>query len=670
MSTSRMLRATSALTCVAMVLSTPALAQNETDDGFLGTIILGESKREVATDTATSVTTIEQTEIEDRQAGTVAELIDTVPGVTLVNGATAAGSGISIRGFGANGTFGTDQKVLIQIDGATKGGEELYRIGTQLFTDPFLYKSARVIRGTVGSFEYGSGVVGGAVILETIDGSDVTGGEPGWAFRQVLEFSSNGNGVAGSSTLAYQSDDGFEAVLNFSRRKLDVREDGEGNQINPTAGGFNDPSFLVKLKYTFGEGDAHSISLSATRTTQSQRDVPYDTFANVNFGNVNRDIKNDTLSIRYNYNPPENDLVDLDVELTFADEEVLSEAVAGPSGLLDADNRYETTTLRFRNTALFSTGSINHELRTGIEFIHRDREDEVAGSAPGGTRDIIAAYVVDEIAVNDNFTITPALRWEYQEMTGYTVTPTTTYVTDALMGGLSLRYEFDSGFSIFGSAAYTQGLPILDDIQRVDRIRTEEGTVYELGFGYDGNDVIADGDTLSFKVVAFDMQLEDITSYGSFIPGAGFINLDSVDRQGVEVELSYAMESGWYADLAASASRGDQTVINPGTGAAIVSDWQLNPADSLRLTVGRKIAETWDLSWEGVFNRRYDEGGTVSPGFGVHNFRVTYSPQVGALEGAEIRFSVENAFDKQYTPRLSTLPATGRNFKLTLAKTF
>lgn len=162
---------------------------------FLGTIVLGESKRDVQTDTATPVTVVDEDEIDDRQAGTVAELVDSVPGVTLVNGSTPAGSGINIRGFGANSTFGTDQKVAVQIDGASVGSEELYRIGTQLFTDPFLFKEVQVIRGTVGSFEYGSGIVGGVVRLETKDASDFTLGEIGFAGAQTLAFASNGDGI-------------------------------------------------------------------------------------------------------------------------------------------------------------------------------------------------------------------------------------------------------------------------------------------------------------------------------------------------------------------------------------------------------------------------------------------------------------------------------------------
>ena len=55
---------------------------------------------------------------------------------------------------------------LVLGDGAAVGSEELYRIGTQLFTGPLLYKNAEVLRGTIGSFAYGSGIVGGVVKLE------------------------------------------------------------------------------------------------------------------------------------------------------------------------------------------------------------------------------------------------------------------------------------------------------------------------------------------------------------------------------------------------------------------------------------------------------------------------------------------------------------------------
>jgi len=202
---------------------------------FLGTIFLGESKREVRTDTATTVTQIDETEINVRQAGTVAELIDSVPGVTLVNGATPQGSDTNIRRYGSNDTFGTDQKVLIQVDGVTRGSEELYRIGNQLFSDPMLYKEVEVIRGTVGSFEYGSGVVGGVVRLETKDASEFTGGMPGLAFRQTLEFQTNGTGVTSSSILAWQPTEKLEFLLNYTLLEITALSDRCGGVCHGTS---------------------------------------------------------------------------------------------------------------------------------------------------------------------------------------------------------------------------------------------------------------------------------------------------------------------------------------------------------------------------------------------------------------------------------------------------
>lgn len=656
----------SASTAVVMALSFGAIAQaQETSDDtdVLGTIVLGESKRDVQTDTAIPTTIVDQDEIEDRQAGTIAELIDSVPGVTLVNGSTASGSGVNIRGYGANSTFGTDQKVLIQIDGATKGSEELYRIGTQLYTDPYLYKQIEVLRGTIGSFEYGSGVFGGVVLLETIDASDLTGGEVGFVGRQTLEFTSNGGGISSSTTLAWQPTTDMEFLLNYTRRTLGTRTDGNGNDINPLAGDNDDPSYVLKAKYTFGENRDHSLSFSYSKTQQEQFDVPYDTFGTTAFGNVDRLIENEVAALRYNFNPVDRNWLNLTAELTYSDELVLSEAVGAASALLDADNRYQTTTLRVKNSALFVTGSVDHELRTGVEFIQRTRQDATAGSAPGGTKETVAVFVVDEMQIGEGWTITPALRYENQTITQDPVNGTSTYDKDGLMGGISARYAFANGWSVFGSAAYTENLPIIDDIANPVLIhQSERGRTYEFGVAFDRANVFTGGDQLSAKVNYYTTNLWDLTTYRSFVPGGSTI---AIERQGVELEAAYALQNGFYIDANAHVSNGTAT-IETGT----TSDWAQNPADSFRLTLGKKFGEALDLSWEIEAAKRYDEGGTVSAGYGVHNLRATYVPQTGMLRDTQIRVGLENAFDKAYQPRLSTRLSTGRNLKVSLSKTF
>ena len=665
--------------CAVTLYSAPAFAQSQTDDDFLGTVVLGESKREVQTQTATPVTRIDQTEIDDRQPGTIAELIDSVPGVNLVNGSTPQGSGINIRGFGANNTFGTDQKVAVQVDGASVGAEELYRIGTQLFTDPELYREAEVIRGTVGSFEYGSGIVGGVVRLETKNASDFTGGEPGFKFRQSLQFSTNGDGITSSSIFAYQPSQNFEILGNFVRRSQDFQDDGNGDEIG--ASEFDLPSGLIKARLTFGQDLDQTLTFSLSRSETEESDVPYDTFLTSDdiFGNVDREVESTTAVIAYNYNPADNDLINLDVNLSYADQVIDQEYVDGSSSCenfgcdfpfpdggfptVNADQEYETTKLTIRNTALFSTGAIDHNLRTGIEFARRERKD--AAAAPGGTDDRFALFAVNEMQIGEAWTVTPAIRYESSSIDGSTAPNDGNFDNDALMGGLSVRYAFGNGFAVFGSAAYTESLPIIDDLGNTDLMeQSEKARTFELGASFDGDDVFQSGDTFAIKANLYQTELWDVTSYT--VAGAPMgTNPDSIDTRGIEIEASYAMATGLYVDLNANIADGDE---NPPSGDRI--DWRGTPADSLQLTVGRKFGEELDLSWELVADREKDTNGVTTPGFAVHNLRATYIPQSGVLEGTELRLGIENAFDYDYTRHLSTRPAPGRNIKFGIAKTF
>ena len=653
---------TASMSALALVLAlgTQSYAQDETetDQGeFLGTIKLGESKRAVDTSTAVPITIIGSEEINDRQAGTIAELIETIPGVSLVNGSTPTGSGIAIRGFGANGTYGTDQKVAVLIDGATTGAEELYRIGTQLFTDPYLYKSVTVQRGTVGSFEYGSGIVGGIVRLETIDASDLTGGEPGFKWAQTIGMASNSKGRNLSTTLAWQPLQNLEFLANYSYREQSEQKDGNGDVIGNSA--FELPSYLAKAKFTFGAANAHSLTANVTRTETAERDVPYDQFGLGGgfFGNVDRDITSETAGLVYKYAPANSNLYDLSVALTYANQVIDQSPVGGASSLLDADHQYETTKLTIKNGSYVETGSVSHNLRYGFEVLKKERKD--ASSAPGGTDKRFALFLIDDMELVEGLNFTPALRYEAQELED----PTLTLNHSALMGGASLRYEFDSGLALFTSYAYTVGLPILDDIENsAKRDVPEIATTYEAGVSYDHVGFLGEGNALALKLNYYKTNLDDVTSYSS---------VAEIDLQGFELEGSFALASGAYFDLNANIVSGEEIRTN-----GDVFDWRNIPQDTLRLSVGQRIGDVADFSAEVLTAFEKDISGLASTptsdgsGFTTLNLRTTLTPQEGILKGLEIRMGFENVFDTQYTPMLATRPAPGRNFKLTFTKAF
>lgn len=662
-----------ALTALGLLALPVFASAQDTEGEYLGEIQLGVGKREIQTDTATSVTKINQQEIDDRQAGTVAELIDSVPGVTLVNGSTPQGSGINIRGFGATSTFGTDQKVLILVDGATFGSEELYRIGSQLFTDPQLYRSVEVYRGTVGSFQYGSGVVGGMISLETKDASDFTQGATGLRFSQMLQASSNGSGYVTSSIVAWQPTERLEFLFNYTLREQGDQSDASGQTIGNSA--FRLPSYLVKARYNFGAGLDHSITASFNSSQSAERDVPYDTFATSQgtFGNVDRDISTEVAGLHYRYQPIDNDLIDLSVNLTYADQSIESTYLVGScSGFVncdaavaptaDADHRYQTTKLTARNSAYFQTGAITHDLIAGVEVIHKKRLD--ADSAPGGLDKRFAIFAVDEINFGNGFSVRPEFRYEIQNVSGDTAPNNGSYDNDALIGALSLRYEFASGFAVFGSAAYTESLPIIDDLGTPAYMTMpEKARAYEIGMSYSGQDVFAAGDTVSFKANAYRTRIWDITSYRDFMAPKP---VGRVDLEGLEMEASYVMASGLYFDLNANVTDNFET-----TDSGQTRPWRSNTGDSARATVGRRFGDTWDVSWELVAQRGApDFNGAHVAGYGVNNLRATFRPQSGIWEGVEVRLGVENILNQYYKPNLSTRQAPGRNVKLTVSKVF
>lgn len=630
---------------------------SERKDEFLGTIDIGESTRAIRTDTATSITTINREEIEDRQANTIAELIDSMPGVTIINGSTPIGSGINIRGFGANGTYGTDQKVLVLIDGATTGSEELYRIGTQLFTDPLLYKSASVIRGTVGSFEYGSGVIGGTVILETSDASDYLGGETGITVNQNLSGATNGTGFSTSTTLAAKPNENVEFLANYSYRESGTQKDGHGDRIENSE--FSLPSYLVKGAVHFGADNEHTVKASYSETTTSERDKPYDSFGTTGgvFGNVDRDTKSKTIVVGYYYDPIENDAVNLSLVYTRAQQDIeqsyipYSSPLFGETGtpVTDADQRYVTSKVTLKNASLFETGGIRHNLRFGLEYINKDRMD--ASSAPGGNDRRMAAFAVDEISPFRGFTVTPAVRWETSTVKG-TVDDgsNVSYNNEGFMGGVSARYELPFGFAVFGSWAKTRSMPIIDDLDNVAYMtQPERSRSWEGGASFDRTSIFTQNDRFAIKANYYDTDLTDNTSYSG---------VAEVYLEGVEIEASYATPGGIYVDFNGNIVSGTQL-----SRTGVLSDWTNLPPNTYQLAVGKRFGKTVDVRWEGVLAEDLDTNGTVDEGYDVHNLRASFSPSVGFLKFLTFRVSVENIFDTFYTPALATRPALGRNFK-------
>ncbi|MGK7652334.1 TonB-dependent receptor domain-containing protein [Roseovarius sp. B08] len=224
---------------------------------------------------------------------------------------------------------------------------------------------------------------------------------------------------------------------------------------------------------------------------------------------------------------------------------------------------------------------------------------------------------------------------------------------------------------MFGSAAYTEGLPLIDDLDATPTSQrrlamTEKSHTFEIGAAYTGTDVFAAGDSFTVRGNLYQTKLWDITTYT--VAGVTGTDLDGVTTEGLELEASYGTAGGFYVDLAGHVGEGRE--YNPdGTS----DTWRNSAADRLQLTVGQRVGDDLDLSWEVVHAAdRFDALGADLGDTTVHNLRATWRPETNWLEGTEVRFGIENAFDKDYVGHLSspTRKAPGRTFKVSLTQAF
>ena len=183
---SRFLSGVSIAALAAALASAPAFAQSETEgEGpadtalaapgvtYLDPISIFATLNPIASfEYPGQVSVVERDAIQTRQASDLEDVLQHVPGVLVDGGARRSGQAPTIRGF-------REEDILILLDGARQNfisGHD-----GRLFIEPDLLKSVEVVKGPISSL-YGSGGLGGAIALTTVDASDFLALARQWAF--------------------------------------------------------------------------------------------------------------------------------------------------------------------------------------------------------------------------------------------------------------------------------------------------------------------------------------------------------------------------------------------------------------------------------------------------------------------------------------------------------
>ncbi|MBL8653644.1 MAG: TonB-dependent receptor plug domain-containing protein, partial [Alphaproteobacteria bacterium] len=242
----------------------------------------------VAGDVAGSVSVINREEIERRQPQSIDDLVKDMPGVET-NGVPRN----SVRQFTVRGL--SDERVVLRVDGVRNNFNAGHR--GRVFLEPDLLKSMDVSRGP-GALLFGSGALGGAVNMRTVDAEDIL--KPGANFggRARVGYQTNNSSRLASLTSATRGYGG-EVVGNVTRRTNGNYTDGRGIDI-PYSG---DEVWSGLLKGGYDVGNGHKIGIS-TLLYADDHTIPRDANlgASTNTSTItDRDTKQRSFSVNWAY---------------------------------------------------------------------------------------------------------------------------------------------------------------------------------------------------------------------------------------------------------------------------------------------------------------------------------------------------------------------------------
>lgn len=681
----------SSVTIVALCAA-PAVAQEQDDSLFqmLGRIIFGTGTAKVAIDTPQAVTALEQEDLDRKQPGSIGDILKGVPGAQAAGASSRPlGQAINIRGIGNTEQTASEERIKVVVDGAPKFFEA-YRLGS-FFADPDLFKRVEILRGPASSTLYGSGTIGGVVAFTTKDASDFLAEDETTALRFRGSYASNGDGAGLGVIYAHRAGNAeFLAALNASEDQDQV--DGDGAKL--ALGDSETTSALLKSRFSFGNDDDQTLTLSFARTDGFLDDGPVDqTTGTTGFGTHDLSAVDDTLTATWHHGVAANDLVDLTVQLSLTDTAVakrdfsLGAACARGRGavLCDSDYGYKTTALKIENVADLSTGAWENYVTAGLQLLQQDRTATSIvgplGFHPEGNDQKLGLYAQGEFIWNDRLTLIPGLRMDFGDRTpsAATIAAGGAAVEDtATSAKLSAMYKLSETLSVFGTLANTERMPTLDELYTAENGQTpslnlekEEARSVELGLTVQREGLFAEGDSLLLKTTLFHNDLTNlIISNTAAGPGAPrFANVRSAEIWGGELEAAYDADR-WFASLAWS-----KVKSRDGTTGLQLQD---TPAENVALTLGAKLPDQGlILGWKGYYHdgiTNYTTGTTTvnattsADHFDSHDLFVTWSPASGALEGFDLNLTVENVFDATYKPSLMRENAPGMNAKLSISK--
>ncbi|QKO38945.1 TonB-dependent hemoglobin/transferrin/lactoferrin family receptor [Serratia marcescens] len=670
---------------IACALPTVALAQNTSTTSSSNAAPAKKAKAadETMTVVATGnqrssfeapmmVTVIEGNSPENQTAGTAADMLRRVPGITVTGSGRSNGQDLMMRGYDRRG-------VLTLVDGIRQGTDTGHINGT--FLDPALVKRIEVVRGP-SALLYGSGALGGVVSYETVDAADLLLPGHDRGFR-VYGTAGSGDHSLGMGASAYGKTDNLDGLLSFGTR--DVSNLRQGNGFDAP----NDETISnVLAKGTWKIDDNQSLSGNLRYYNNNAQEPKNPQTPASSSGNLMTDrstIQRDA-ALSYKLKPAGQDWLDAEAKVYYSDVKINAHA----NGSEDEARKQTTKGAKLENrTRLFADTFASHLLTYGTEAY---KQEQTPGGAtesfPQAKINFASGWLQDEITLRDlPVTLLAGTRYDNYKGSsdGYadvdadkwssrgavSITPTDWLM---LFGSYSQAFRAPTMGEMYNDAKHfsiPMGPTTITNYWVPNpNLKPETNETQEYGFGLRFDDLMLADDSLQFKASYFDTKAKDyITTDVTMELGRGprgpyciscttfSTNIDRAKIWGWDATLSY--KTPWFGwDLAYNRTRGK----NEATG-----DWlsSINP-DTVTSSLDVPLGETGlSAGWVATFTERatrVETGTAEQAGYGVNDFYLSYKGR-DRLQGMTTTVVLGNAFDKEYySPQ--GVPQDGRNAKL------
>ncbi|EBL8802878.1 TonB-dependent hemoglobin/transferrin/lactoferrin family receptor [Salmonella enterica] len=605
------------------------------------------------------VSVIDTADPENQTAASAADLLHSVPGITLSGTGRINGQDVNLRGYDRRG-------VLVLVDGVRQGTDTEHLNST--FLDPALIKRVEIVRGP-SALLYGSGALGGVIAYNTVNASDLLMESRQYGFR-VFGTGGTGDHSLGMGASAFGRTDNLDGLIAWSSRDRGDLRQGDGSTA-PNDESIN--NMLAKGTWKIDGAQALSGSLryynNAAQEPKNPQEVAATSASNpmTDRSTIQRDMQ-----LSYKLAPQGNDWLSAESTVYWSEARINAQN-------LDNTNEYREQTTKGgkveNRSRLFTDSFASHLLTYGGEYYRQEQKPGGATTGfPEAKIDFSSGWLQDEITLRDlPVTLLGGTRYDnYRGSSdGYADVDADKWSSRAGMTISPIDW-----LMLFGSYAQAFRAPTMGEMYNDSKhfsigrfytnywvpnpnLRPETNATQEYGFGLRFDNLMLSDDALEFKASYFDTNAKDyISTTVDFAARTTMsYNVPNAKIWGWDVMTKYTADL-FSLDLAYNRTRGKNT----DTGEYISS---INP-DTVTSKLNIPLAHSgFSVGWIGTFANRSTHVSsqyTKQPGYAVNDFYVSYQGQQ-ALKGMTTTLVLGNAFDKAYwSPQ--GIPQDGRNGKI------